>query len=236
MLDPTHKYRAQAGYARASLSEMLDYIAERTGRRVAPPVSIVISGLREGDACAVRGLALSSAKQVYLYVSEDTPRSEIRTALAHELGHVLQAQASGGDPSSATLAEGFATWVSGRYWPEWKPSDGFEDAVRRYLERGAYIPLTEEHLPCDQTTRDRIYTERAAFIQWLLSRYGEEQFWKLNSISTRPEDRVRNPDELPFLRPPVIRNNPSYEHARWERVYGNSLPALEDEWLSTLST
>ncbi len=236
VLDPTGRHAKQARHVRRLLPVVLAYLEERTGKKLEPPLKVVISTIREGDRCAVRGLALPGARQVYLYVGSDTPMSQIETALAHELAHVLQEQVAGGSVESVTLAEGFATYAEGRYWPLWDELTGFQETVRELRQDGRYIPLTRGSLPCDTDTRDRIYTERAAFVEWLIETCGWERFWRLNRISAEPQGGHAEPEEdLPFIEPPVLRRNPSYENAPWARVYGKSLVALEQEWLASLS-
>lgn len=236
VLDPTGKYESAARYARETLPQMLEHVGRRAGQSLQPPLTLVISGLRAGDRCAVRGLALSGARQIYLYVEPRTPRSVIDTGLSHELGHVLQTQLAGGDVGSATLAEGFATYVSGPYWPGWDRRTGFQEAVRRYRQQGRYIPLTQSHLSCDTATRDRIYTERAGFVEWLLETHGEEKFWRLNRLSARRFQGPEKAEGLPYVQPPVIQENPTYESAPWVRVYGSTLRQLEARWLSGLES
>ncbi len=182
----------------------------------------------------MRGLALPSASQVYLYVGRKTTPSFLGTALSHELAHILQAQVAGGSVTSSTLAEGFAVYAQGRYWPQYDSDTGFQKAVRRYREQDTYIPLTTREIPCDTDTRDRIYTERAAFLEWLLATYGEEKFWELNRLAAQPLENDLPAGELPYVTPPTLRTNPSYENAPWEEVYGRSLEALERAWLRSL--
>lgn len=234
VLDPTGSYPQQVREIREKLPEVLEYLTSRAGRRLSQPLTVVVSRIREGDPCAVRGLALAEGRQIYLYLGRDTPASVINAGLAHELGHVLQAQEAGGNVASVTLAEGFATWVAGRYWPQWTSERGFAPAVRRYRRQNSYIPLTASALPCDTDTRDRIYTERAAFVEWLLATYGADRFWQLNRHSARPAENTPPAGELPYVRPPVITENATYESAPWIKVYGKELVDLEKEWLSGL--
>jgi hypothetical protein len=235
VLDPTGRHEEAARYAERLLPAALAYLEGRTGERVRPPLEVVISTIRAGDRCAVRGLALPPARQVYLYVDERTPLSQISTALPHELAHVLQEQVAGGAVGSATLAEGFATYAEGRYWPAWDARSGFQGAVKKLRQEGKYIPLASSSLPCDTDTRDRIYTERAGFVEWLIETRGRASFWRLNKLAAGPHGaQERQPDGLPFLDPPVLRRNPTYEHAPWDRVYGKDLAVLEREWLRSL--
>lgn len=234
VLNPTGKHPEEAQLVRLLLPEVLEYLTERTGKRLQPPVKVVVSTIRSGDRCAVRGLALPDAGQIYLYVGHGVSDSEIATALSHELAHLLQEQIAGGNVGSVTLAEGFATYAQGRYWPRWDEESGFQAAVRRLRAEDSYIPLTRSILPCDTRTRDRIYTERAAFVEWLIETFGQDKFWRINRLSaTRGGSDVQR-DDLPYIEPPVLEQNPTYEHAPWTKVYGRDLPELEREWLASL--
>ncbi|MDP9350990.1 MAG: hypothetical protein M3P51_05560 [Chloroflexota bacterium] len=234
VLDPTGRHPREVRLVRSLLPEMLEYLEDRTGEQLQPPVKVVVSTIRRGDRCAVRGLALPSAGQIYIYVGEGVSDAQIATALPHELAHVLHEQVAGGNVASVTLAEGFATYAQGRYWPLWDEATGFQGAVRRFREEGSYMPLTRSTLPCDTDTRDRIYTERAAFVEWLIKGYGRERFLRVNRLSASPEDSELQEDELPYIEPPVLEENPTYEHAHWKEVYGKDLGELEQEWLSSL--
>ncbi|MEJ7653339.1 MAG: hypothetical protein WKH64_08340 [Chloroflexia bacterium] len=225
---------AATDFVTRALPEALGFVERRSGVRILGPITVVIASIREGDPCAVRGLASSDADQIYLYVGGGVSRAQLQVGLVHELGHFAQYQVAGGAVASSTLAEGFATYAAGRYWPGWDGDTGFQGAVKRYRASGSYIPLTQGRLACDTETRDRIYTERAAFVEWLLRTQGEDKFWRLNKLSVRSTEPPSYSEEYPYLKPPVLLNNPVYESAPWERVYDASLPELERRWLASL--
>jgi len=122
-----------------------------------------------------------------------------------------------------------ATWAAGRYWPAWKRAS-FNALVRSYLDEVTYLPLYENldlslayaGANCIEK-RDILYSEWAAFIDFLLTTYGVDQLGVLFR-SSPPEETEIDGEEVVISRPPDF-----------EGVYGSALNQLEAAWLNQLA-
>jgi hypothetical protein len=162
-----------------------------------------------------------------------TSEAQVLAVLAHEVGHVLQFEAvNGGSSIQSIFIEGFATWVAGPYWLDWQGVHSFQSAVKSYLDSGTYISLHENDESFDTTSddaelrfgrdclnmRDIIYTEWAAFIDYLVEEYGREKLLSL------------------FQAAPIgaVDDQTRYKQPNFPEIYGASLEQLEVAWLQSL--
>lgn len=198
--------------------------------------------------CPVRGLAMASPEpQTILFVDEKASHAYILGVLAHELGHLLHAHGlqAGGD---TYLSEGLATWAAGEYWRAWRGETPAE-SVQTYLREGRYVPLHEyyrqdagyqrfEGEDC-LAERDRRYLSWAAFVGFLIDRYGLEKMVELLN-STQPLEGATMTQPPPTASPPP--GNPPMLEERiiaqrtirppdYLGVYGLELNQLEAAWL-----
>jgi hypothetical protein len=206
---------------------------ERTWLTFAPP---------NGGQCPSRGATMfpppgvetDQRPSILIFADANTDPKQISAAWTHELGHTVQMFAIDGGPSIASMfVEGFATWAAGSYWLDWQGADSFRSVVASYIEAGTYLPLHENDGFLDTVTeaaaarfgddclnqRDIIYTEWAAFIDYLVEQHGRDTLYSL--FRTPP---LAGDDETAPLRRP---NFPA--------VYGSSLERLEAEWLAYLT-
>jgi hypothetical protein len=207
----------------------------------------------DDSPCPVRGLAIAFPDpQTIIFADEATSHTQILGVLAHELGHLLHAHGLqvGGD---TYLSEGLATWAAGKYWEGWRGETPAE-SVQTYLAEGRYVPLHEYYRqeesvrPMDAENclaeRDRRYISWAAFLDFLLDRYGMEKLVELLD-STRQLEETPTPAARPTVLPPLpgtptiveeqiiakrVMQPPDYQG-----VYGLALNQLEDAWQRQLT-
>jgi hypothetical protein len=220
--------------------EIFAVVTERLG--VSLDYRIKVSfGLPNPGPCRSRGATMTpppgsgddSPPLIFIFADANTDRKQILAALAHELGHALQYSAvDGGRALASIFLEGFATWAAEPYWLEWQGAPSFESLIASYIRAGNYLPLHENDGFLDTLSpeaaarfgddclrqRDIIYTEWAAFIDYLVEQYGRERLYSL------------------FRTPPLA----SDEHVElrlpnFPAVYGSSLERLEAAWLETIT-
>jgi hypothetical protein len=191
-------------------------------------------GSRGSTMVAPAGSEEDSLPLILVFADDKTDTKQILGVLAHELGHVLEYVVVNPDQSiQSVFLEGFATWAAGPYWLAWQGETSFSSAVGSYLADGSYLPLHEtdggpDTLGADGFSklgqaclkrRDIIYTEWAAFIEYLVEEQGREKLYSL----FRTPPLVSDAEESPFGRP----NFPA--------VYGSSLERLETAWLESIT-
>lgn len=176
--------------------------------------------------CAARGTTLNGTQQVILiYADQDSSQKQMLATLAHELGHVFINKYYAA-LSTLALNEGLATWIAGDYWTNWK-GYSFDDGVRLSLREHSYLPLFQnfdmkkaysDSADC-LTSRDKLLTEFASFIDYLIQTYGMNNLILL--INT-PQSTTINSQRVIY--PPDF-----------YKVYGLQLNQLEYDWLMDLS-
>lgn len=187
----------------------------------------------ESYPCHSRGISVLSIEhpEIHIYVDNDTSRRQLLGVLAHELGHQFQfSTIDGGKHITGMFNEGFATWLAGRYWLEWHGYSSLDDAIRTFLAEGTYLPLNENYLPSTFSEdaqsedcirrRDTLYTEWAAFFDYLLGAYGKDDVDALFQTAAQ-ESLSRNEAPRPVL--------PNFRGA-----YGRTLSQLEADWLEEI--
>jgi hypothetical protein len=174
--------------------DILNALEERTGRRLWPLPRLAVLPREEGCP-PQRGGYSPDEREVTVYLDGTEDAAWVRGVLSHELGHALAHQEIGQETGDSTLIEGFATWASVPYWQDWQPWGDFAAA--------AAIPPTEfEAAECDTLNRDFVYARRAAFLDWLVDRFGRGKLYQA----------LRTPGEP------------------WEDVYGLTKDELIDEF------
>ena len=209
--------------------EVYAYVSARMDERHNGKVSVAVRPVTDGP-CPARGVMLERVegdepRSIIIFVDGTTSPEQLRAVLAHELAHLLHAGGFAGFPSAVGLTEGLASWAAGRYWLLWQGFPSFAASVRTYLERGTYMPL-EGGLELGGVygyagegclaRRDVLYTEWAAFTDYLVKTHGVNRFKALLSSAdvTLDGDAGTPPD--------------------FARVYGLSLEELEEAWLESL--
>ena len=178
------------------------------------------------------GIEDDSLPLIVIFTDENTDAKQIMGALAHELGHVLQHVAvDGGRSIQSIFNEGFATWAAGPYWLDWQGATSFQSAVASYIAAGTYLPLHENDGFLDTLSedavakfgqdclnrRDVIYTEWAAFIEYLVEEYGRPKLYSL------------------FQTAPLVSDGDAFLRPNFRAVYGRSLERLEAAWLARVT-
>lgn len=160
--------------------------------------------------------------------------SELRRIVAHEVGHVYHfaaRQGAEGPAGDGLLSEGLATWLAAPFWLADLGFESFAELVAFNRERGVYFPFVDDH-ELDLATlagspaeclalRDALYSQRAAFVGFLIERYGLEA---VLMATEQPVDLLEvGPDrwEAPRL--------------DYEAAFGLPLAELERAWLEALS-
>lgn len=226
-------------FARAA-EEVYDYVSARL-KVTGDEKAIVLFERPDTSSCPVRGLAVApdpndpyagdDQPMIVIYADGNTGYAQIMGAFAHELGHVLTSRNTEQRwlPWEIAYIEGLATWAAGRYYNNWLESLSFDDSVRSYLEQSKYLPLYE-HYDLEPAysgencieSRDILYTEWASFIDFLLNKYGYEQFETLLH-SPKSEEVETDDGQVVYITP-----------ADYQGVYGLELNQLEAQWLDHL--
>lgn len=142
--------------------------------------------------------------------------NEARAAISHEITHVIAPN------QNRFLAEGLAVYVQARFGtnPAY-PNFGtrLNTAVQPYLGTVSLSTLdlisTPERLEIENVIDGKgAYLIAGSFVQFLIERYGIEKFKALYALTP--------------LR--IYKKGFGGRPARWEKVYGKNLPALEREW------
>jgi hypothetical protein len=203
-----------------------DYVTSRAGALSQTPVRVLFDRRYEAR-CPARGLASPGGETPYLvvFVDEETSDAQVRAVLAHEIAHhVFAGEDFVGD---GVLTEGLANWAAGEYALAWQGFDRWDDAARGYLRAGSYVSVADDGALTPRegedciARRDRIYNVRAAFVSWLVERYG------LDLVRAMPERTEQRLNALSGERMEMA--VPDYEAAT-----GRSLTQLESAWLREL--
>lgn len=158
--------------------DILQALEERTGRRLWPLPEIVILPREEGCP-PKRGGYNADDREVSVFLTGEENADWVRGVLSHELAHALAQQEIRQETGDPTLIEGFATWASVPYWDDWQPWADFREA--------AGIPPSEfEAGECDTLNRDFVYARRAAFLDWLVERFGRGKLYQ--ALRSEAED------------------------------------------------
>ncbi len=196
---------------------LLAYVIGRIDGPLAEDIDVTFRPAHS-DLCGARGIGGASGNGrgwIWVYVPEDATQIFLMGLLAHEIGHVIY-PVRRRDESLRGWAEGVATYAAGVHWLAWQGHSSFADAVRRFINESSYIPLAaiwrnssyEEPIaahPADcLERRDILYTEWAAFVEWV--------------IESRGRDALRQ----------VMRGTNLSE------AVGGSVAQLEEEWLFAL--
>lgn len=192
-------------------------------------------GFPTAGKCPARARASARGGYGFIDVHLDRrwPETTLRRVLAHEVGHVYHLagrERMQGPQGDALLVEGLATWLSRDAWLTDLGFPSFEDAVRTYLEDGAYVSLVGGYKPdiaaavASQAEcfalRDQLYTQWAAFVAYLLDRFG------LGAVLAATEQ----PREVLAERAGVRQFAP----LDYAVAFGVPLEELERDWLAGL--
>jgi hypothetical protein len=183
------------------------------------------------QTCPVRGLASHDHPPVILiYAAPDSSPSYLLGVLAHETGHAISSEGfPEGMPGDLALAEGLATWSSEKYWMNWMNAPSLDSMVSGYLQHGAYESIRENFdlhgiYPWQNAgkdclaRRDKVYSEWASFLGYLIQNYGWDKAHRLFRL---PEAQHSSGKIFSF--PPD-----------YEGIYGKSLNQLEEDWLQSI--
>jgi hypothetical protein len=213
--------------------EIFDYVSARLETSTETKTAVVFQPPFP-SSCPGRGATTVSeglSPIIFIYADDQTSHDQILGVLAHEVAHALQQIGTGRDWDSRHLPlnEGLATWTAGQYWYAWKGILSFDAAVQSYLDHSSYLPLYENY---DMSLayagegcleqRDILYTEWAAFIDYLLTTYGSDQFEAL--LHSAPPEEVQGDSGTMLV----------YPSADFETIYGSALNQLEARWLCSL--
>ena len=216
-------------------------IGDRVGGRIGDRTKVTVEQ-RADEPCPARGVFIRNlgdgSPGLVIYADDTTGPGELLGILAHELGHSLHASGFGEFNSSAGLAEGLATWAAGRYWLQWHRTPSLAASVRAYRAQGSYLRLENRYGFREYRTsgeyrasgkyrgsgaclerRTRLYTEWAAFTDFLIRSYGVGEFKTLLASA----DIVIDPSgEMTGALPD------------YRATYGLTLRQLEALWLRRL--
>jgi len=222
-------WTAQAEEVYAYVSQRLDHSQVKNKISIAfrPP---------DKQSCPIRGLASQSdSPMIIVFADQNSPKAYLLAVLAHEVGHAINYEGfPEGLAGNIALAEGIATWGSGKYWAAWMNVNNLDDLVRGYLKAGTYESISENIelrgvYPWQTRSgssqdclarRDRLYSEWGDFVGYLVDTYG----WPKAHRLFRLPDPIKQPGQT-IVFPPDFPG-----------VYGKTLNQLEWEWLNWLQT
>ena len=165
--------------------EVYEYVSMRTGISVEGFILVIVRPAMD-MACPFRGRG--SADTIELFGDSSWSREQWLGVFAHELGHVLQFRGSPGvGYLGGQFAQGYASWAGGRYWTDMQAYSSMHAAVRDYLVRETFLPLSTPAEFADPgesdgaadciARRDIVLTEWASLIEYLVETYGREDFY-----------------------------------------------------------
>lgn len=197
--------------------------AARAGRTLPrTPVHVVFD--RAYDArCPARGLAAPAHDPplTVVYLTPETTDAHVGGVLAHEIAHHISATES--FVGDGILTEGVANWIASEAMLAWLGHASWDEAVHRFLLSGSYVSLTDPQ-PLSPSRfedcierRDRVYSIRTSFVDWLVANYGLETVLAMpyREVSADTADGGT-----------VTHREPDYLTAT-----GHRLPELERLWL-----
>lgn len=211
------------GWWEQATKPVYEYASQRLDSTLREKAIVIVAPPEAGN-CPARGRTFREQPLIVIFADERTSKEQILGVLAHELGHLLSFEKYK-HLTDLALTEGIATWAAGEYWERWQGYD-FDSGVQSFLTRGTYLPLSQnyqlEKAYQDSsnclTQRDILYTEFAAFIEYLMERDGPEKLSRLFDVP--PLETI---DHTNIIYPPDYKG-----------VYGLELNQLEQEWLKTL--
>jgi hypothetical protein len=194
-------------------------------------VNVLLTAADQGS-CPFRAMThfFDDDGTIVLYHDPDWNDKTLEGVLAHEIGHVLHSQVLGrrselfGDHG---LREGIATWAAGKHWLAMLGFNTLADAVSHYRNSGTYLGLADNYQfevtrspdgsakEClDQ--RDILYTEWAAFVDFLIDRHGLARVLEVSG----------------WYAPIVPHGNTIRQTPLdYRRAFGKTLAELERDWL-----
>ncbi len=209
------------------LEDILAEVRRNMDGRPLPRGQVALAFTRAYEArCPARGLAAvrGDPPLLLVFIDERTSDLQIRAVLAHEMAHHLSLdEAFVGD---GVLTEGIANWAAGRYALAWQGWPDWQAAARHYLQRGAWISITDETglqpRPGESciARRDRLYNIRTAFVDWLIGRIGLDRVLAMPRLEVRWRDSDGEEQ---------ARIQPDYQAAT-----GHTLTELERIWIEEL--
>ncbi|MCB8968055.1 MAG: hypothetical protein H6660_14290 [Ardenticatenaceae bacterium] len=155
----------------------------------------------------------ASSSIVISYLDRQYNGRGLRQVLTHEMVHLLDRQFA--PQRIIFFAEGLAVWVTGGHY---KPENVNERAVA-LLQMGEYLPLAQLINDFYLAQHETGYLEAASFIDYLVQRNGWQLFKAFYMDVTA--------DDAPTLAEAVDVNLQIY--------YGQTLAAMEQEWLTYLN-
>ncbi len=218
------------------LEAILTVVGRRLDRELTgPPVGVVFARTYP-SRCPARGLTSTGDEHrlLMLYAEEDTPETQIRGVLAHEIAHHLTVDADWiGDE---VLTEGIANWAAGDAMLAWQGYSSWDDAVLDYLARSRYVSVADPTALNPRSgeaclsRRDRVYNTRTAFVDWLIQKIG------LDTVLAMPyvELPVVDPDTGEVAVDPETGEPQTVREPDYETASGYDLPTLEMLWLMEL--
>lgn len=180
--------------------------------------------------------AFASAREGYgfvnVFVDPAWSDAMLRRIVAHEVGHVYHFALRGaieGPSGDAILIEGLATWLARHAWLADLGFASFDDAVRSYLEDGTYVSLAGDYeldvvaavsSPAECfALRDRLYTQWAGFVAFLLDEYGLDA---VLASAEQAREVLESRDDGMWLLAPLD----------YQAAFGAALEDLESRWLA----
>jgi hypothetical protein len=189
------------------LEELLRDGEARFGTRLERRVSIAFYRAALAPSRGVRGMAYTDAGRVELFYRPYERPERAATIAAHELGHQLEVVRYGESVqrrADTILHEGLATWIAGDRWLPMCGATNWKERARQLHSAG----IPRRLLTAERSGADNAYELWASFVDFLIDRYGWEQFDALYRSG-----RGRAPGSSDY-----------------QAIIGKSLDEIADEW------
>jgi hypothetical protein len=190
----------------ADTEQAAEYVEGRIGGRLNEPVQIYYIDRVLGHGGFAGGAITIS------YLDRNYPAGDFYMVVRHETTHILDRTIT--DARIAALAEGLAVYIAGGHF---KPED-VDQRAAELVRFKRYVPLRELVDNFYPTQHETSYLEGAAFISYLVQRFGWNQFKQVyraaGTAGGQPSQAL---------------------DGALRQAYGEGLDALEADWLAALA-
>lgn len=197
----------QVGALAPLIEQLLREDEARFGTTLKHRVSIGFYRVALAPSRGVRGMAYTDEARTRLFYRPYESPDRAAPIAAHELGHHLEVARYGESVqrrADTILHEGLATWIAGSSWLPMCGAASWKERARQLRDAG----IPRRLLTAERSGADNAYELWASFVDFLIDRYGWEQFDALYSSG-----RGRAPGS-----------------SNYRAIVGKSLDELADAW------
>lgn len=189
---------------KSTAATALGYVEQKLGRQMTQKMEFNLINRLLGHG----GFAADTV--TITYIDRDYAGGGLESVFRHEATHVLNHQF--GDNRPSLIEEGTATYIAGGHFK----TEPFEPRMVGLLALGKAIPLPQLADKFYESQHETGYLEGAAFIDYLVTTYGWQNFETLLGAFQKADTQSATLD------------------GALRQVYKKSLAAVEQEWLTQL--